>query len=245
LWLTDYLVAANLQAAYQAEANANAAAARAQASAAAAQAAANNPSAAQSQPPAAGGGATQLSPEVKQMIADEVSRQLAAEQAAAQQPSHQLAASSNNEVPAALAPAQHVFVVASNLDVNGDGQECALTPGDVLYRIGETPDGGNNVAVSVSSSKKADCAAGKTVLVSVQDLQEMHNHFQEQLDRGLKVLAEKQGKGGLPAAPDASTVAGEVPPPAPDANVASELQDQQLQADQTEREAQQQTTAGG
>ncbi len=244
LWLTDYLLAANLQAAYQAQADANAAAARAQASAAAAQAAAdNNPPAAQFQPSGADGGATQLSPEVKQMIADEVSRQLAAEQAAAQQPSHQLVASSDNEVPAALAPAQHVFVVASNLDVNADGQECALTAGDVLYRIGDTPDAGNNVTVSVSSSKKADCAAGKTVLVSVQDLQEMHNHFREQIDSGLKTLAANQGKG-LPAAPDTRTSAGEVPPPPPDVDVASELQDQQLQADQTEKEVQRQAVAG-
>ena len=41
--------------------------------------------------------------------------------------------------------------------------------------------------------------------VSVEDLQDMRNHFQEQLDSGMKDLAEKQGKGGLPKAPDTGT----------------------------------------
>ena len=32
-------------------------------------------------------------------------------------------------------------------------------------------------------------------------LQEMHNQFKEQVDNGLKILAENQGKDGLPAGP--------------------------------------------
>jgi hypothetical protein len=234
LWLTDYLLATNLQAAYQAQAQASAAAAQGPANRLASQAQSSSPD----------GGATQLSPEVKEMVAAEVTRQLAAEKDAAQQANPQVSATSGNQPPAALDPAQRVFVVSSTLDVTADGQECALTPGDVLYRIGDQRGTDNNVAASVSSSKKADCATGKTVLVSVQDLQEMHNHFREQIDSGLKTLAGNQGKGGLPTAPDTGTSAGEVPPVTPDADVASELQDQQLQADQTEKEVQRQAVAG-
>ena len=73
----------------------------------------------------------------------------------------------------------------------------------------------------------------------IQDLQEMHNHCREQIDAGLKTLAENQGKGGLPAAPDTRTQPGEVPPLEPDANIATMLQQQQHQADQTEQEVQQ------
>jgi hypothetical protein len=72
----------------------------------------------------------------------------------------------------------------------------------------------------------------------VADLQEMHNHFREKLDSGLKSLAENQGKNGLPGAPDTGTVAGEVPQAQPDGNAANELQNQQKQADETERQVQ-------
>ena len=76
--------------------------------------------------------------------------------------------------------------------------------------------------------------SGKQVAVGVDDLQEMHNHFQEQLDNGMKEMAAKQGTGGLPKAPDTSTTASDVPPPPPDASAAKTLDDQQTAADQTE-----------
>jgi hypothetical protein len=229
-WLTDYLIAANLQAAYQAQA--------------AASAAANNAASDASQPQgntggdasASSSGPVTLTPEVKEAIAEEVKAQLAAEQAAAKpapsggtQPSQ-----SSEEVPPALDPARRTFVVASDLTVVGDGQECQLTAGDAITRISDTPDDDRKVTVSVSASKKTDCAAGKQVSVSVDDLQEMHNHFQEQLDNGMKELAAKQGTSGLPKAPDTSTVASDVPPPQPDANAEKTLQDQQASADQVE-----------
>ena len=80
--------------------------------------------------------------------------------------------------------------------------------------------------------------------MATSDLQEMHNHFRELIDAGMKSLAEKSGKDGLPAAPDTSTKAGEVPAPAPDGNVDSELQQQQKDADQTEAEVPQQDSGG-
>lgn len=244
-WLTDYLIAANLQAAYQAQAAANAAAAEA----AAGNAPPSNAPPEQQQPndgnnaQAANSGTVTLTPEVKAAIAEEVKAQLAAQQTAAQpagtQPAlassaAQPASASTEEVPAALDPARRTFVVASDLAVAGDGQECQLSPGDVITRLSDTPDDDNKVNVSVSASKKSDCAAGKQVAVTVDDLQEMHNHFQEQLDNGMKDLASKQGTSGLPKAPDTTTVASDVPPPPPDASAEKALQDQQAQADQTE-----------
>jgi hypothetical protein len=76
-------------------------------------------------------------------------------------------------------------------------------------------------------------------MVQVSDLQEMHNQFREQIDSGLKALADNSGKGGLPPAPDTGTSAGEVPPPPPDANVDSAVQAQQQAANQTEAQIQQ------
>jgi hypothetical protein len=112
-WLTDYLIAANLQAAYEARA-------QAQANAAAQQEAAN-------QQPV-------LTPEVKQAIADEVRAQIEAERAAVQQPSASAAPGSGapeaaEQVPAALDPNFRTFIVARTISGQvPDGTECSLTP---------------------------------------------------------------------------------------------------------------------
>jgi hypothetical protein len=175
---------------------------------------------------------------VKAAIAEEVKAQLAAEQNAAKPDSGgsgQQASPTSEEVPAALDPARRTFVVASDLAVtDSDGQECQLTEGDVITRTSDTPDENRNVTATVSASKKGECAKGKAVGVAVDDLQEMHNHFEEQLDNGMKELASKQGTSGLPKAPDTKTVPADVPPPPPDASAAKTLQDQQANADQVE-----------
>lgn len=242
-WLTDYLISANLQAAY---------AARQEANADAANAAAGDDQAANNAPAAApaNGGQVALSPEVKQAIADEVKAQIAAQQAQAGQPApaggaQAVPAAATNEVPPALDPARRTFVVDTELDVVADGQECALTQGDVITRLTDTPDQDQKVNVSIASSKKSDCASGKSVLVSVDDLQEMHNHFEEQLTEGMKTLASKQGTGGLPKSPDTSTTASDVPPPPPDKSAGQALDDQEKSADQTEAQVKQEAASSG
>lgn len=233
-WLTDYLIAANLQAAYQARA------------AAAASATGDNGGGdqqQQSQPSgndnsASNSGQVTLSPEVKEAIAEEVKAQLAAQQAAAQQVSattnQSPASTQSQEVPAALDPARHTFIVASDLTVSSNGQECQLTAGDVIKRTSDTPDEDRKVTAVVSAGKRSDCAVGQEVAIGVDDLQEMHNKFEEQLDNGMKDLANKQGQNGIPKAPDAKTIPSDVPPPPPDNSAAKALQDQQAAADQTE-----------
>jgi hypothetical protein len=209
LWLTDYLVAENLRLAYenQQAANAN-----------------------QASPPQSDVQPTEgaLSPEMKAMIADEVRQQLAAERAAAAQPtssSSQQPVSGGEPIPPALN--QKFFVVSSNLDITtAAGQACSLTPGDIIQRRGKdvTDDGG--VVVEVVSSKSGDCAAESGGTVQLADLQEMHNQFREQLDAGLKKLAENQAKG-LPTGPAAGSRA--VPEgtadPVPDAVAQLEAQE--------------------
>jgi len=234
-WLTDYLIAANLQAAYAAHSD---------------EGPADDNTAANDQPSqpndsqASGNQQTvALSPEVKEAIAQEVKAQLSAEQAATGNSNNGAqAAGVGNDTPPALDPALRTFVVSSALEVSGTDQDCTLTPGDVVTRITDVPDEDQKVTVAVTSSKKADCAAGQQVLVAVQDLQEMHNHFREQLDAGLKELAAKQGKDGLPPAPDVTTIAGEIPPPAVDATAAKSLQDQESAADQTEKDVSRETS---
>jgi hypothetical protein len=237
-WLTDFLVAASLQAAYEAQANAvlypNAA---------------DGTLVASLLPiPAAGSDTVKMSPEVKQALADEVKAQLAAEQSEAGKSkgaSSGAAPATSNEAPPALDPKFRTFVVNTDITLVADGQECALSEGDVITRTTETPDDDQNVNVKVAASNKGDCAIGKEGPVAVDDLQEMYNHFRDQLKDGMGELAKKNGTGGLPKAPDTSTTAGDVPPPPPDKTVEKSLQDQQAAADQTESEVKQEAGSSG
>jgi hypothetical protein len=213
LWLTDYILSESLRAAYESRAY-------------------DRSLDAMDSPPAR---EEQLDPDVKESIAYEVKRQIAAEQAAA---NSEAGPSGGDEAPPALDSKSKIFVVASDLDTTmSTGQECALTPGDVLLRTNAEADDDNRVDVTVASSKKGDCFAGSTVSVEVADLQEMHNHLRQLLDTGLKTLADNSGRNGLPSAPDTTTRAGEVPPPEVDANVETDLQEQLSDADRIEREA--------
>jgi len=219
LWLTDYLLAENLQAAADAAAEAGGPA---------------------PQPaPLASGAAPVLTPEIKQAIADEVKRQLDAEKTAAANPN---AAPPTEQVPAALDPNNRTFIVSASLDVSAGDQQCSLAPGDVLTRIDDTADKDQNVTVLVNTSQKTDCPSGEKVTVAVNDLQEMHNQFQAQIDAGLKTLADNNGKNNLPKAPDTKTTSGAVPPPAAD-NVQAEVNKQQTEADQTEKEVKQEVSS--
>jgi hypothetical protein len=238
-WLTDYLLAASLQAAYAAQAEANAWLLH----------------------PDAGDGTlvasllavpaaeetAKLSPDVKKELAEEVKAMLAAEQAEAGKGggSSGGATASKEEAPPALDPNFRTFPVSSDLTLVVDGNECALSDGDVITRTTETPDGDQNVNVKVVASKKSDCAVGAEGPVAVDDLQEMYNHFREQLKDGMGELAKKQGTGGLPKAPDTGTTAGDVPAPEPDKSAEKALTEQQTAADQTEAEVKQEAGSGG
>lgn len=216
LWLTDYLLATELQEAYQERLDAAAAA--------------STPP-----PPQApgDGGQVTLTPEIKQIVADEIRRQLAQESSESQalQAAPQAAAPSAEPVataPPALAPnVQHVFIVSSVVVVSADGQQCAITQGDVL-QLDPTNPYPDPTNAKVLASKTTDCQSGKAVQIGLADLQEMQNHLRETLDKGLGELQSKQGQGNLPVieaslrtqtpAPYAAAL------PAPDPNVAGELQ---------------------
>jgi hypothetical protein len=246
-WLTDYLLTANLQAAYAAQADANAAAAQqeyangvaaGQAQANASGAAPGGDASASAQAAPTGTSPVQLTPEVKQVISDEVKAQLAAEQAAASNQAQ--TAQTSAQVPDALNPAERVFIASSSLDVTTSaGQACSLTPGDVVMRMTDTPEANQTVNASVQTSKQSDCAVGQTVAIGVQDLQEMHNQFRQKIDTGLQKLADSSGKNGLPQAPDPGKVNGEVPPAAADPSASAQLASALQDADLTEKSVQQ------
>jgi hypothetical protein len=230
-WLTDYLIATSLQAAYAAQA------ADAQA---AAVAAANGPPA--------------LSPEVKKMVADEVQRQVALENSeAAANAQSQLPDPASSSIARMLSDNQpHVFIAGSDLDlVDAAGQECPISQGDIVEVSSAPPADANGATALVLASKGGkECAKSDTVTVAFNDLQDMQNHMRETIDAGMGDLQSKQGKGGLPAAPPSAQVAA-VPAaftagaPPPDSSAGTEITQQTQAADQAEQEVASSTPASG
>jgi hypothetical protein len=214
LWLTDYLVASGLEAAYAAQV-------RAQMEA---------------------GGAAVWSGEVKEEIAAEVRLDVQQEQAAAQ---------ANTKDPmggpdyAGLGDLlsdghSHVFMSGTSLDlVDGAGNECMLTPGDVVRVRAAPAPGAQAVNATVVASKGgSECPPDATVRMSLTDLQDMQNYMRETVDEGMAQLQAKQGTGNLPTAPVGGVVSAGFAQgaPPPDPNVQVEIAAQASAADVAEQE---------
>ena len=208
-WLTDYVFAMTLQQAYQDRIDAGL------------------------QGGGYAGGQANLSPDVKQAVADEVHRQLDLERIEGQN----AGAGDMSSIFADNAP--HVFVVSNSLMVDDRGPGCPVSEGDVLQLRPGSSNGATADTV-VLASKGTDCRRGSVVAVQLQDLQEMQNHMRETIDQGLTELQSRQGRGGLPPLPAAdaappvnSAIAADV---TPDANVASELSQAAQEGDQGEQD---------
>jgi hypothetical protein len=206
-WLTDYLVAATFQAAYQEQANQ-----------AAYQEQANQPAPMTGQP---------INDQIKQSISEEVQRQLEAEQQESSRPATSNESEENSSLPV-IEGGSHTLLVSTSMNVASDSGDCAITAGDVLQTTAANPaPGQDSVQVRVLWSKGQDCAASSNIMVPIEQLQEMQNQMRSNLDQGLSELQTNQGQNGLPQLP-ASLVgsttadyASEAPPPEP--NIADEL----------------------
>ena len=231
LWLTDYMISSTLAAAYAANAAANA---QAQAALAA--------------------DAAPLTPDVKNLIAQEVQRQIAVENAESSQQAQ--AAGPNPAVSGVqrlLSDNQsHVFVAGKTLDVvDANGAECGVSDGDVLQLTPTPlPDDATAATLVVMTTKGGvECKKGAAVTVNIEDLQDMQNHMREAIDTGMQDLKDKQGKGGLPAlppsaagAPAKAQFAMDAPPP--DDSAQQQIQAQQTDADKAEQEVLAQAGSG-
>jgi hypothetical protein len=218
-WLTDYLIASNLQAAYQAGEEAG------ETDAAVDSGQAAEPSAT-------------MSDDTKQMIEAEVRRQLAEAQAEA---------GATKEVgdsipPSLLESGAHLFVADEDVEVHNavTGETCVIGEGDAIQMNGRLPRNGGDISVMVRATKGSNCPVNSTVSVPLGDLIEMHNGMRDTLDRGLEALRAGQGTNNLPVLP--AEAAGEPRPTAfaaslqPDPDVADVINEETSQADQLENE---------
>ncbi len=217
LWLTDYLLAETLRAAYQNQAQENA----------------GEPYGDfrdQEERP--------MDQETKEMISREVQRQLDQERQTASDSGY---SSEGGAAPKTLFGTGQVFVVSAPLDVASDnGEECSLNSGDVLRLESAPAEGVESVGLYVVSSRRSSCPANSMVTVALNDLQEMNNDMRERLYSGLDTLRQNEGADGIPAAPEDamslprfSEAAGLT---TDDENLVSMLQNQQSEADQAEKE---------
>jgi hypothetical protein len=227
-WLTDYMVAATLAAAYE---SANASNLNSQPGYLAASYRVPDDNKSKD---------VVLTPEIKKMLADEIKMQIAKDKdAAAAQGGSAVAAlggGSDDQTPPSLDPDFTVFVVSTDLNVTVNGDTCALTPGDFIHREVDAPGSDGAVAVKVVGSKKEDCPVGSDTRIQLEDLNDMYNHFREQLDAGMKELSEKQGKNGIPAGPAANPKTNPEGQAAPDLTVQSDLEKTQAEADEAEKD---------
>ena len=234
-WLTDYMIQSDLQTAYAAHSEAGEA---------------------DGAPPSASG-APQLTPDVKQQIADEVRNQLALEGQEAQQNSQQQdidpgSSGIDRMFSDAAHGKTHLFVVGTSLDlIDNSGMECPLSDGDVLaLRTAPSTDATVVDLVVLSSKGGQECQKEAVVSVKLDDLQEMQNHMRETIDQGLQELQSSHGKSGLPspptsaAAPPTPAQYAAVAPP-PDPNAGNEIQQQAQEGDQAERSLAAQTAQPG
>jgi hypothetical protein len=167
----------------------------------------------------------EVTPEVKEMVADEVQRQIKEESVEARQNAQNkdtqpgqggIVQELNQKEP-------HTFVVVSDLDlVDSTGRRCTLGDADVVQVIsGPKPATGTAEAVVLASrGGGAKCEQATQVDIALTDLQEMQNHLRAIIDQGL--ANTRTGRSAPTATP---AYAASAPPPDP--NAGNEIQQQQ------------------
>jgi hypothetical protein len=198
-WLTDFMLASTLAMAYSIE-----------------------PSGSESGAPSV---STAVSPQVKQLLSEEIGRHVRRESAEAQahRAQHEPRPGEGGIVQELGDGQPHVLLAASALDlVDLTGRRCMISAGDVVQvGPGPAPTGGAARAVVLASKGSNACGRSAQVDIALSDLQEMQNHMRETMDQGL--ANTQMGKNATSRTP-AFVLA--VPPP--DADAAQEI-DQQKQ----------------
>jgi hypothetical protein len=240
LWMTDYILGSTLAAAYQQQQDFSL---PPDDSGAAEQEASQDGPSGGSSDDVYAQASSPITPELRAQIADEVRQEMAEENAV----SSNEAATDVQELSSNLQP-QHLFLVASLLNVSSDQGTCSLTGGDVISVVDPTDSDSQVAVLRVASTKKGDCPAGAKVEVALQDLQDMDNSLRAKMDSALAKLHSNQGSGGLPTAPKSAIApptrpAMEDDTPAAEQDVTSMLAEEEQQASKEETQINQEAFA--
>jgi hypothetical protein len=168
-------------------------------------------------------GAAPITDEVKNKVMDEVQAQIDEEsrEAGGNARGVEPKAGAGGIVEELARPAQHVLVVASDLDLVDDtGRRCMISEGDVVQILSAADaESGTAPAVVLSSKGGTECAQAAKVDIAVSDLQEMQNHMRATIDQGLANTPR------TPAEPTVTPAFAQAAPP-PDADAKSEIEKQ-------------------
>ena len=182
--------------------------------------------------PAVASGAAPITDDVKNKVADEVQAQIAQEAREADGSARNLEpkAGAGGVVEELARPAQHVFVVASDLDlVDENGRRCMISEGDVIQVLSAADaESGTAPGVVLSTKGGVECAQSAKVDIAVSDLQEMQNHMRATVDQGLANTPRGTTE------PTVTPAFAQAAPP-PDADAKSEIENQKTIAASVER----------
>jgi hypothetical protein len=188
--------------------------------------------AASSPAPAMASGAAPITDDVKNKVADEVQAQVTEEAREADGSTRSLEprAGAGGVVEELGRPAQHVFVVASDLDlVDDNGRRCMISEGDVVQILSAADaQSGTAPGIVLSSKGGVECAQSAKVDIAISDLQEMQNHMRAAIDQGLA----NTPRGATD--PTVTPAFAQAAPP-PDADAKSEIEKQKTIAASVER----------
>jgi hypothetical protein len=223
LWMTDYIIAQNMQTAYQAQTAApppqppphGALAASAMESSVAAPAiqpsdaatapqpstappapqASDTPSAPVGTPPA-------ITPQIKAQLNAQIKVQLQEQQAAAATP----VTLETQGTPPALRPTHVFFQVVQPLEVSSGigGRYCSLSSNDYIKRTGGMSNDDWMIPVVVELSGPSDCPAGLQTRIGLNDLNAMENEQEAQVMQAMQAMqaaSKSMGPNGPPSGP--------------------------------------------
>jgi hypothetical protein len=225
LWMTDYIIAQNMQMAYQAQTAAPAAGpspagapaeavqyvdpAAAPAPAGPAQyvdpAAAPAPDQTEASPtqssepvppPAPTAAPPAITPEVKAQLNAQIKVRLQEQQSAVASPATQ----TNSSTPPALRPNHVFFEVVQPLDVpTGTANHyCSLAANDYIKRTGAMSQDDWTIPVVVELSGPSDCPKGLKTRVGLNDLNAMENEQAAQVMQAMQAASKSMGPNGPP-----------------------------------------------
>ena len=221
-WMTDQILANNMQQAYDAGRTA--------------QANIDSGSPQDAMPP-------QISPQLKNQIDGQVrydvqeqAREAQGGAAAVVPPDLPPGQTEPDQLPDALKPYHMVFRVVAPLSVQADGQPCTLSPDDWVVRTSNLNAEDGTVSISVSASRTADCPVHTSAKVTLNDLMAMENDMNEQVAATLALAAKSMGKDGMPVGPSSGATVVPGGRVDPDPAVASSLQQAQSEGSAAEQQ---------
>ncbi len=215
LWMTDYMIAQSMRAAYQAQTAAPSSQPSPEEPPApvAADPGTESPVAQpgvtsrapqpDDAPPPAPSAPPAITPQVKAQLNAQIKVQLQEREAAAATP----ATMTTQSAPPALRPNHVFFEVVQPLDVPTAHGHCSLSANDYIKRTGDISPDDWMIPVVVELSRPSDCPEGLSTRIGLNDLNAMENEQEARVMEAMQAASKKMGPNGPPSGVHPSLIA--------------------------------------